>query len=167
MKDVLAAWLLLFSLIPGGCARPEDAAPSSGPRAVGEVAEIRDVRPVEAGRLIAANPGLYILDVRSDYEYADEHIAGSVLIPVELLEARLTSDDAAPGVHGGRPPRKDEPVLCVCAIGGRSVQAAAVLARMGYRKPMNLVGGIKAWKSAGLPLEGPPPPPRAPSAPAP
>ena len=42
-----------------------------------------------------------------------------------------------------------------CASGGRSALAADTLQQMGYADVAHLDGGFKAWKEAGLPVEGP------------
>lgn len=41
-----------------------------------------------------------------------------------------------------------------CASGGRSALAVSTLKQMGYENVAHLDGGIKAWKEAGMPLEG-------------
>jgi rhodanese-related sulfurtransferase len=41
----------------------------------------------------------------------------------------------------------------VCRSGGRSARAAALLASVGFRRPMNMVGGMLAWNEARLAVE--------------
>jgi rhodanese-related sulfurtransferase len=51
------------------------------------------------------------------------------------------------------PSDKDAPVVLYCRSGNMSAQAAEVLARIGYTRIYNLVGGFRAWSAAGLPME--------------
>ena len=43
--------------------------------------------------------------------------------------------------------------VLVCRSGGRSARAATLLASMGFRHPMNMVGGMIAWNDARLAVE--------------
>ena len=82
-----------------------------------------------------------MLDVRTPEEYAEGHIPGAVLIPVQELEQRL-----------GEVP-KDRQVYVYCRSGVRSVQASKILAGAGFTHIENVEGGIKAWQAAGFPIE--------------
>ncbi|PDW04721.1 rhodanese-like domain-containing protein [Candidatus Viridilinea mediisalina] len=91
--------------------------------------------------LDSAQP-ILVLDVRTPAEYVgDGHIAGSLLIPVEELPARL---DEVPN---------DQPIACFCRSGNRSQTACSILARAGYSNLSNVDGGIRAWVAAGYPVE--------------
>ena len=48
---------------------------------------------------------------------------------------------------------KEQEVVLVCRSGARSGRAAALLASMGFRHIMNMVGGMLAWSAAQLPVE--------------
>jgi rhodanese-related sulfurtransferase/rubrerythrin len=76
-----------------------------------------------------------ILDVRQPSEYETSHIPGAVLIPLSELSDRLEELDP------------DKSTLVYCAIGGRSRVAAQMLAGKGFKKVINVSGGIKAWDS--------------------
>lgn len=52
-------------------------------------------------------------------------------------------------------PDRDRPIVVYCATGVRSLDAAAVLAQLGYRAAVNLAGGIEAWQREERPVEGP------------
>jgi rhodanese-related sulfurtransferase len=98
--------------------------------------EVATVQPSEvAARL---NEGWTLLDVRTDDEWADGRIAGSVHIPMDQLMYRL--DEV------------DDRVVCVCAVGARSARVAQFLSSQG-REAVNLDGGLQAWASSGLPIE--------------
>ena len=79
-----------------------------------------------------------VLDVREDDEWAAGHVPGATHIPLGQLPARLWEID------------RDRPVLAMCRSGNRSKTAAVQLAAAGF-EVANVVGGMKAWHSAGLP----------------
>ena len=89
---------------------------------------------------LSALPAPVVIDVREPFEYADGHIAGVTHIPRGELVQR-----------GGEVPRQG-PVYLVCAVGGRSAQAAAFLADQGV-DAVNVSGGMTSWRQAGLPIE--------------
>ncbi len=74
-----------------------------------------------------------ILDVRQPWEYREEHIPGSKLIPLPELIDRLEEIDP------------EKPTVVYCAVGGRSRVAAQMLAGKGFKEVYNLKGGINAW----------------------
>ncbi len=78
-------------------------------------------------------PGAVLLDVRTAQEYRQGRIPGSVNLPLQSL-------DKAAGVIDN----KDTPVFVHCLSGGRSRQAAAMLAQMGCANVRN-IGGISAY----------------------
>lgn len=47
---------------------------------------------------------------------------------------------------------KNTPVYLYCAVGGRSAQAAQILAQKGFKEINNLDGGIQGWVLAGYPI---------------
>lgn len=47
---------------------------------------------------------------------------------------------------------QEAPIVVYCRSGRMSAIAAAELARQGYTKVYNLVGGFNAWTAAGLPM---------------
>jgi rhodanese-related sulfurtransferase len=99
--------------------------------------QVPSVQPNEVAARVAE--GWMLLDVRTDDEWADGRIAGSVHIPMDQLMQRL--DEV------------DDRVVCVCAVGARSARVAQFLNGQGY-EAVNLDGGVYAWASSGLPIEG-------------
>jgi rhodanese-related sulfurtransferase len=81
-----------------------------------------------------------IIDVREPYEYADGHVPGAELMPLMTVPQRV---DELP---------TDQPVYVVCAVGGRSAQAATFLATRGV-DAVNVDGGTGEWVAAGYPVE--------------
>ncbi|MDX8402568.1 MAG: rhodanese-like domain-containing protein [Mariprofundaceae bacterium] len=83
-----------------------------------------------------------LIDVRTPEEYAGGHIEGAKLIPVQELADRLNEVP------------KDRQVYVYCRSGRRSARAAALLAKHGFTRIENMVGGIEAWTAAGYPVVG-------------
>jgi len=82
-----------------------------------------------------------LLDVRTPEEYAEGHIAGAKLIPVQVLAEHLSEVP------------HDKQVYVYCHSGTRSARASKLLAEHGYTNIENIKGGIVAWKKAGYPVE--------------
>ncbi|MDT8445633.1 MAG: rhodanese-like domain-containing protein [bacterium] len=75
-----------------------------------------------------------LLDVRQPAEYAEGHLPGARLIPLDqLLQGQFDFD-----------PRHT--LLIYCRAGNRSLAAAQYLNQMNSGRVVNLVGGIMAWE---------------------
>ena len=67
-----------------------------------------------------------IVDVREPEEWQEGHIVGARLLPLSALEKGVNPQDLA------RVLPKDKIIYCHCLMGGRCVDAAAILAPLGY-----------------------------------
>lgn len=96
---------------------------------------MRHVSASELARWLADAGGEapLLLDVREKWEFDTCHIAGSRLMPMNTVPARLGELDP------------DKEIVCVCHHGVRSMQVASYLERNGFGKVTNLSGGIHAW----------------------
>jgi rhodanese-related sulfurtransferase len=84
--------------------------------------------------------GAFFLDVRTQAEWDQGHIAKSTLIPLDSLQGRL-----------GELPR-DQDIVVVCRSGARSKEGAAILRQAGFTRVTCLTGGLQAWVAAGYPV---------------
>lgn len=82
------------------------------------------------------NEGAILLDVRSEEEYNDSHIDGSLLLPVNDI-----SEEKASEIIGD----KDTTVIVYCRSGNRSSQALEYLNDLGYENVYDL-GAMANWK---------------------
>ncbi|MGI5380281.1 rhodanese-like domain-containing protein [Streptomyces sp. CA-251387] len=82
-----------------------------------------------------------LVDVREPGEWATGHAPGAVLAPL----SSLTSGELLPPAARGRP------VVAICRSGKRSREAAALLAARGT-DVVDVIGGMRAWADAGLPV---------------
>lgn len=87
---------------------------------------------------------LVLIDVLPAASYGKAHIEGAVSIPLADLEAKAATLD------------KETPIVTYCAnyICGASTQAAALLARQGFKDVRDYKGGLHEWREAKLPVDG-------------
>ncbi|MFO0745172.1 MAG: rhodanese-like domain-containing protein [Myxococcota bacterium] len=92
-----------------------------------------------AGRVDALRGRVRIVDVREPHEFRGElgHIPEAELAPLGRLSE-----------HAPRWDREAE-IVVVCRSGGRSGAAADALARQGFKRVKNLVGGMLRWHGEG------------------
>jgi len=93
----------------------------------------------EAAAMLARGDAT-IIDVRGTAEWEAGHLPGAPNVFVGHLPD-----------HVGEIPT-DRPVILHCQGGSRSSIAASVLKARGVPNVINMTGGIRAWKEAGLPL---------------
>ena len=89
----------------------------------------------------AFRPGRRVLDVRRPSEWEMFHLKGATLIPLSQLPSKLGELD-----------REDDWVV-VCGGGYRSMIAASVLERAGFKRLTNAAGGMDYYQQLGLPVE--------------
>lgn len=107
-----------------------------------EQQRVRRISPAElAARLSRAD--LTLIDVREPAEFALGHLPRAVNIPLAEIEQQRAAL-----------PRTGATVF-ICRSGARSLRACALARRAGVSEPLQLEGGLLAWKSAvepALPL---------------
>ena len=74
-----------------------------------------------------------LLDVREAWEFQAGHIDGSLTMPMNTIPDRLSDLDA------------QQPIICICHHGVRSMQVALFLERNGFTAIGNLTGGVHTW----------------------
>lgn len=114
-----------------------------------EAAAARIERLEPAKAFAAAEDGALIVDIRSDASRArDGVVPGSLHVPRTVLEWRFAPDSVTRSPHAGG---AEEQVIVLCDHGFSSVLAAASLADLGFARAGDVVGGLVAWRDAGLP----------------
>lgn len=103
------------------------------------------VSTLQATQMINRDDAL-MLDVRDTDAFAKAHILNARNIPMAQLQERVAELAKGKG--------KTRTIIVHCETGVRSSAAHALLAKEGFEKVFTLSGGIAAWKSAGLPVEG-------------
>jgi rhodanese-related sulfurtransferase len=116
------------------------AAPAAEAAAV-DVANLPDTVDAKTVSSLMGRDDVVVLDVREPSEYAEGHIPGVTLIPMNTVPNRLSEIP------------KDKTVIVTCRSGNRSGQVTEFLRQQGYTNVHNMTGGINAWQGAGLPVE--------------
>ena len=100
----------------------------------------RDVSPAAT---VAARGAARLIDVREPHEYTGElgHVPGSELVPMDRVAAASHTWD----------PQAE--IILICRSGARSGRAAQALVAAGFRRVMNMAGGMLAYNAARLPVE--------------
>lgn len=91
------------------------------------------------GADLIKNINPFILDVRTEGEYLQEHLEGAFLLPVQVLEKEI----------GLIEKYKDQDILIYCRSGNRSTVASKILLDSGFSNIYNLRSGINGWVSEG------------------
>ncbi|MDX5320861.1 MAG: thioredoxin domain-containing protein [Bacteroidota bacterium] len=101
------------------------------------------VDPFVFDSILQSNPNVQVLDVRTPGEFAGGFIGKALNMDYNApdFQNQITQLD------------KSKPVLVYCLSGGRSHSAAKKLRGLGY-VVTELDGGMAAWKSKNLPVEG-------------
>ena len=89
---------------------------------------------------LASTEAPFLLDIRNPREWAAKHIDGSVNVPLNHLQERISEipRDCRIAVH--------------CAGGYRSSVAVSILHRYGITQLIEMAGGLAAWEAARLPV---------------
>jgi rhodanese-related sulfurtransferase len=125
---------------PAASAPATSAAPSAATAPATPAVPLPDtVTVTEASALRDA--GAFVLDVREPEEWAQVHIPGAVLIPLDELPGRLAEVP------------RDRDVVVVCRTGHRSEVGRNILRQAGFARVTSLDGGVTEWQAAGLPTE--------------
>jgi rhodanese-related sulfurtransferase len=101
------------------------------------------VRRAEVHQESIKDADIQLVDVRTAEEYAEQHIPGAVNIDVyadDFVDQCLNRLD------------KERPVAVYCRTGKRSASAAEQLRKAGFKKVLNLEGGIVGWIESGKPV---------------
>jgi rhodanese-related sulfurtransferase len=83
---------------------------------------------------------LQVVDVRRPAEYRGGHVPRAVNLTLAHLEEQASQL------------KPEAPTAVICASGYRSSAATSLLARRGFRRLFNVVGGTTAWVTAGYPV---------------
>lgn len=94
-----------------------------------------EITPAELKQKLAAGEKLLLIDVREPWEHEICRIEGARLVPMRMIPANLQSLDV------------DEPVICYCHHGMRSLDVAVWLQKQGVESARSLTGGIERWSA--------------------
>ena len=99
---------------------------------------MKNYTPQEVQKMLK-DGSIVLIDVRESDEHASERIQGAILCPLSAFDPHKLPDC------------KGKSVVFHCAGGVRSATAISKCFEANLSHDAHLAGGIKAWKSAGLP----------------
>lgn len=85
-------------------------------------------------------PEVSIVDVRREAEWQSGHISNALWLPLDKLASTPM------------PVSRDRLIAVHCKSGYRSMIACGLLRRSGFSNVVNVIGGLDAWRAAGMPL---------------
>jgi adenylyltransferase/sulfurtransferase len=94
---------------------------------------VEEVTPRELKRRLDAGEDLDLVDVREPHEWAICRLEGARLLPLGSLAEHLHELDSA------------RTSVLYCRSGARSAKAQRLLRQAGFRRALNLRGGLLAW----------------------
>ncbi len=103
---------------------------------------VREITIDQLKERLAANPGLILIDVREESEWAAGHAVQASHLGKGILERDLET----------RFPDPDAEVVMYCGGGFRSALTCDAAQKMGYRNVTSLIGGYKGLVAAGWPM---------------
>jgi len=105
---------------------------------------MKTITPRELSDLLANQPGISVIDVRTPVEFNNVHVAEAENIPLDALSPKaLIATGSLPA---------DGPVYILCHSGGRAGKAAEQFEKEGYPIGVVVKGGTQGWIDAGLPV---------------
>lgn len=104
---------------------------------------IRAISPDDVASWLAE--GAVFIDVREDHERASGQAAGAR----GVAKAQLLAEPDR------RLADRDAPVVLICQMGGRSMDAARALEAAGYTRLASVEGGTQRWQDEGRPMVRP------------
>ncbi|MEH1101702.1 rhodanese-like domain-containing protein [Micromonospora sp. CPCC 205561] len=98
----------------------------------------------------AVRTGALLVDTRTDGQRREQgDLPGALVIDRTVLEWRL---DPASAWHIPEVSGYDQRIVVACRQGYSSSLAVASLRALGLRNATDLIGGVQAWREAGLPM---------------
>jgi len=101
----------------------------------------KNVTPAEAQTLLQSGNGIVIIDVRTQEEFAEGHIAGARNVNFNSPTFLQKMQEFA-----------GKKILVHCASGGRSTRALNALSGISFSEIYHLNKGFNAWQEAGNPV---------------
>lgn len=105
---------------------------------------VQTISPHELQRRREERHVVDLIDVRTPVEYAEIHVEGARLVPLDTLDPHTLSAESTV--------RNGEPLYVICRTGSRAAKAYEKLQAAGVENIFSIEGGTLAWARAGLPV---------------
>ncbi len=102
--------------------------------------EIKVITPEEVYEAVRNSEDLQLIDVRTQDEFGEDHLAAAqnICVTDNDFEEKVSKLD------------KEKPVYLYCRSGKRSAKAASIMKEMGFKEIYDMEGGFLNWDSQGL-----------------
>jgi rhodanese-related sulfurtransferase len=151
LRNGTMGWVLAGFELETNPQRRSPPAPATGAEnataLAGRIAEeesISWISALELSHKLESRSIDYLIDVRSEGEFASGHLPGSISVPGGQAVQR--ADDFVPMRHGR--------IVCISNQSARAVMAAYWYRQMGFSQVAVLHGGLRGWTETGAPIEG-------------
>ena len=112
-------------------------------RLTAEPQPVKNVPAADSAKLLSERKDVVVLDVRTDAEFKEGHIAGAKNI--DFLDADFAKKVGELD--------KSKTYLVHCASGSRSTKSLEVFKKQNFTSILHMNDGFKAWVAAGKPVE--------------
>lgn len=102
---------------------------------------MKTIEPRELAALLSNGQAVELIDVRTPVEYAQVHVDGARLVPLDQLDPAALKQN-----------NLDRAIYTICKAGSRGQRACEMLAAAGFTNVINVAGGTEACAAAGLPV---------------
>lgn len=109
--------------------------------------QVKSISKEHLKRMMDSGERFILLDVRSKADYDKEHIRDAKSLPLDEINEKA---------QRMLKPSDNIIVYCDSYVCSASTSAWKILTRMGYANVRDYKGGIRDWKTAGLPVESGP-----------
>ncbi len=117
------------------------------------MAEVTGVTPDEVQQRLEQDPNALVVDVRDAADIPSTGLAAHG-INVSLGMLPVKADQELPEEwRDSRLQDRSRQIIVTCESGENAARGAALLKEMGFTNTSYMVGGMEAWKAAGLPIE--------------
>lgn len=102
---------------------------------------VQTISPKELEKRREQGEVVELIDVRTPVEYAEIHVEGARLVPLDTLDPHTLASG-----------RNGEPLYVICRTGSRAAKAYEQLQAAGIQNVVSVEGGPLGWEQAGLPV---------------
>jgi rhodanese-related sulfurtransferase len=151
LRNGTMGWVLAGFELESKPPRPTPAAPPTGrqtatalARRIAQEESISWISSPELSRTLETKSINYLIDVRSEGEFASGHVPGSINVPGGQAVQRADDFVAV----------RNAPIVFISNESARAVMAAYWYRQMGFSHVAVLQGGLRAWAESGGRVEG-------------
>lgn len=105
---------------------------------------VQTISPRELAKRRDQGEAVELIDVRTPVEYAEIHVEGAELMPLDSLDPQAVAERHKEA--------NGSPLYVICRTGSRAAKAYEQLQKAGIENIYSVEGGTLGWEQAGLPV---------------